>query len=131
VASFDLPAPVREFIARHVRSVEQLEILLLLARSPKEAWSPRAVYDTILSTPQSVASWLEELTRSGLLEIVPQTDLQYRCTSDPDLRSRIEELAELYRIRPVRVIESIYRPSADPLRSFADAFKFNDKEHKP
>jgi Fe2+ or Zn2+ uptake regulation protein len=119
----ELATSIREFISRHVRTVEQLEILLLLSKHPKQAFSVQKVYDTILSTPQSVQRWLEELTRAGLVEKLPEPDAGYRCCTDETLIAQIVQLAELYQTTPVRVIEAIYRREASAAQSFADAFK--------
>ena len=119
----ELPLSIREFLSRYVRSIEQLEILLLLGRAPTTTWSLEKVYDVILSTRQSVERWLEELTRNGLLEKLPDPGAGYRCCADKNVVSQVAELAELYRTTPVRVIEAIYKPKADAAQSFADAFK--------
>lgn len=119
----DLPASVRLFLARYVRSVEQLEILLLFGRAPQGVWSSKKVYDTILSTPHSVERWLEEMTRTGLLERVADQPGCYRCCTQEELLGQIQLLADLYHISPVRVIEAIYRRDTIAAQSFADAFK--------
>jgi len=119
----DLPASIRAFLARHIRSVEQLEILLLFARAPGSVWSPKKVYDTILSTPHSVERWLEELTRNGLLEKAPDTAGSYRLSGAEEIISQTALLAEVYRVAPVRIIEAIYRRDTIAAQSFADAFK--------
>ncbi len=119
----ELPPSTRSFISRHVRTVEQLEILLLFSRGPGTLWSVEQVYDAILSTPQSVERWLTELARNGLIEKLSGPSAGYRCTTDEGLMSQMLELAEIYRTRPVRVIEAIYRREASAAQSFADAFK--------
>lgn len=112
----------------YVRSVEQLEILLLLGREPGSLWSAAKVYETILSTPSSVQRWLTELSSQGLLEKVSDTAMSYRCSADADLRSEIALLAEIYRTTPVRVIEIIYKREAHAAQSFADAFKLKNSD---
>lgn len=124
----DLPASVRAFLSRHIRSVEQLEILLLFARAPGSLWSAKKVYDTILSTPHSVERWLEEMTRAGLLEKVNDPAGCYRLSSPEEVISQTGLLAELYRIAPVRIIEAIYRRDTIAAQSFADAFKLKSTD---
>ncbi|HBJ87431.1 MAG TPA: hypothetical protein DDZ88_26955 [Verrucomicrobiales bacterium] len=119
----ELPPSIRNFISRYVRSVEQLEILLLFSRQPGVAWSVQTVYDTILSTPQSVERWLDELVRNGLLERLSDPAPGYRCCTDEGLVSQMTALGEFYRTRPVRVIEAIYKRDVNAAQSFADAFK--------
>lgn len=119
----DLPPSVRGFISRFIRSVEQLEILLLFGREPDTIWFAQKVYDAILSTPVSVERWLDELARHGLLEKVSDPSVGYRCCRDQNLLSQVASLGEVYRTTPVRVIEAIYRRDANAAQSFADAFK--------
>lgn len=127
----ELPQSIRSFISRHVRSIEQLEILLLLAREPGSLWSAAKVYDAILSTPSSVQGWLTELVTQGLLEKATESPASYRCSSDTDLRAQIALLADIYRISPVRVIESIYKREVNAAQSFADAFKLKNTDQPP
>jgi hypothetical protein len=124
----ELTPSIRSFISRHVRTVEQLEILLLLSREPGTAWSVQKVYDTILSTPQSVERWLEELARNGLIEKLSGPNAGYRCTTEDGLMSQMSALGDIYRTRPVRVIEAIYRRDASAAQSFADAFKIKNTD---
>lgn len=119
----DLPSSIRIFLARFIRSVEQLEILLLFARSPGSVWSSKKVYDAILSTPHSVERWLDEMTRTGLLEKAPDQPASYHSCNNEELLGQITLLEELYRMSPVRVIEAIYRRDTTAAQSFADAFK--------
>jgi hypothetical protein len=119
----DLPAALREFIARYVRSVEQLEILLLLRRNEAEVWSVQKVYECILSTLPSVQRWLDELAHNGLLDKISEPIAGYRYCADENLLSLAAMLAEFYRTSPVRVIEAIYKRDSSAPQSFADAFR--------
>jgi hypothetical protein len=119
----ELPPSIRTFLSRYVRSIEQLEILLLLGTQPGVLWSASKVYEAILSTPSSVQRWLSELVSVGLLEKTSDAAASYRCSTDGDVRSQIALLAQIYRTSPVRVIETIYKREANAAQSFADAFK--------
>ena len=125
----ELPPSIRTFISRYVRSVEQLEILILLSREANTAWTVQKVYDAILSTPQSVERWLDEMVRNGLLEKIVES-AGYRCTAEEGLISQMKELGDIYHTRPVRVIEAIYRRDAAAAQSFADAFKIKNTDQK-
>lgn len=118
-------------MARYIRSVEQLEILLLFVRTPGSVWSSKKVYDAILSTPHSVERWLEEMTRTGLLEKVAEAPGSYRSTPNEELLGQTTLLSELYRMSPVRVIEAIYRRDTIAAQSFADAFKLKNTDQSP
>jgi hypothetical protein len=122
----ELPVSVRDFISRHVRSVEQLEVLLLFQKHPSTTLSAKEVYEAILSTPQSIQRWLDELTGSGLLMKVVEPGAGYHRCADAALNEQIADLAEAYSSAPVRVIEAIYKREAGAAQSFADAFKINN-----
>lgn len=127
----DLSPAVRQFISRFIRSVEQLEILLLLSRAPEKKYTASQVYDVILSTPQSVEGWLNQLTRDELLIRSTGSPQEYQCTSHPETFAQIETLGEWYRAAPVRVIEAIYQRESRAAQSFADAFKLKNREPNP
>lgn len=97
--------------------------MLLFTRNPDATWSVQKVYDAILSTPKSVQKWLDELVRDGLLEKLSDPDSSYRCSTKENLVSQMDELGDIYRTKPVRVIEAIYKRDANAAQSFADAFK--------
>ena len=123
-----LPATIVEFISRHIQSVEQLEVLVLLHRDPEMCWSAKRVYDVLLSTLQSVQRWLDDLTRRGLIQKCPDEVDGYQASPDETIRSEVAQLAEWYRNTPVRVIEAIYRRESSAAQSFADAFKLNNPD---
>lgn len=126
--SRELSPPIRDFISRHVRSVEQLEILLLFARDPSVVWSVKKVYDVIFSTPHSVERWLDELSVGGLLEKLPDGG-GYRCCKDEARLTEMKALAEHYHTTPVRIIEAIYKRATHAAQSFADAFKITKNDN--
>lgn len=121
--------PIRQFIALHLRSVEQLEILLLVSRKAEVVWTVKAVYDAILSSVPSVQRWLDEFVRTGFLESDGANPPGYRYTAKPETAQIVTELAQCYQTMPVRVIAAIYKKDTDPAQSFADAFKL--KPEKP
>ncbi|MGV3533595.1 MAG: hypothetical protein ACO1QR_14605 [Chthoniobacteraceae bacterium] len=127
MASDAIPTQVREFLRQHIQSVEQLEILLLVAASPEREWSIGAVYEVIRSSERSVTTRLEEFTAKGFLVCSPGPPATYRYAPKNEmLRSGVTETAKVYLERRVRVVEAIFSPDLDPLQGFADAFKFRN-----
>jgi hypothetical protein len=124
----NLPATIVEFISHHIHSVEQLEVLVLLHGDPQKRWSAKRVYDVVLSAPQSVQRWLDDLTRRGLIQKPPDDSDGYQASPDDSVRSQVAQLAECYRLTPVRVIEAIYRRESSAVQSFADAFKLKNPD---
>jgi len=112
-------------VSRYIRSVEQLEILLLLQKEPERAWTCDEVYDVIRSSKASVLQRLESFASDGFLETEPGPPPRFRyAPKSSDLRSAVEETAKVYQTWRIRIIEAIFAPDVDPVQSFADAFKF-------
>ena len=127
MAEEGLSPSVLQFIEHYVRSVEQVEIILLLARNPEQEFSVEDVYQVIMSTRDSVQGWLDEMVTRGLAVCKAGTAPAYQFASaNTEVCETAQELAASYQAYPVRVIEAIYRPRkprTDPAQDFADAFR--------
>jgi hypothetical protein len=115
-----LSDPVRLLIARHIVSIEQLEILLLLREHGGRAWSPAEVNDRIQSSLASVSDRLADLVRRGLLRMDGEA---YRYDALVETEAIVAELAADYRDRRYSVIDLIFSKRSDKLQLFADAFR--------
>jgi hypothetical protein len=123
-----LPSNLHDFITQNVRSLEQLEILLLVGRDRDTEWTVPMVYDVILSTKPSVERWLDEFTRLGFLRKETINQATYRFAGSDEIASLVRDLAQLYKTKPVRVIEAIFKADRNPAQSFADAFRLKPKK---
>ena len=123
-----MPSNLHTFITQNVRSLEQLEILLLVARDKETEWTIPMVYDVILSTKPSVERWLDEFTRLGFLRKRSNELSTYRFVGTDETTALIRELGQLYKTKPVRVIEAIFKADRNPAQSFADAFRLKRQE---
>lgn len=117
---------VLAFIDRHVRSIEQLEILLLLFARRDRAWTAQAVSDELRGNPSSAAVRLDEMSDDGLLTASgnPRT---YAYSATGELDKAVAGLAEAYRDFRLRVIERVFT-KPDGLSEFAEAFRFRRKD---
>ena len=122
--SEQLSPAVRRLLSRHIRSVEQLEVLLLLHGQPSRFWSAKEVYDVVRSSESSIVERLSAFTKLGFLVEENGSPPTFRyAPQEQDLRSAVDEAAIAYRTWRIRVIEAIFAPEVDPVQSFADAFK--------
>jgi hypothetical protein len=115
---------VQQFLVKQVRSIERLEILLLLGGSPPRRWTTVEVYRAVLTNEHSVEETLERFCQAGLAkksETAPWT-YQYSPPSE-QVRSLVAQLAKLYKERPVSVIDVIYQRSVSDIEEFAKAFR--------
>ena len=123
-----ISSELQKFIGHHIHSMEQIEILCLLAKSPSKSWSEEEVFKYIQSSRDSVAANLRSFCANHILTFESQTG--YRFSPEPGDRTRLAwELVKLYRERRVTVIEVIYKKRTDPIRDFAEAFRI--RKEKP
>ena len=120
---------VRQFIADHIDSVMQLEMLLLVAAQPRHAWTAKGLADLLRIDPAWVDAQLRAMAAGGL--VTDQADppgfrFEPRST---ELSQAVDELAKTYTDRRVTVIGLIFAKPVDKIRSFADAFRIR-KDNK-
>jgi predicted transcriptional regulator len=125
MSSSDLPKEVRDLVARHLHSMEEVEVLILLA----ERQQPLTIQEIRqhLRLPASEVP-LTSLTRLADANLVASTTaadgektFRYAVT-DPRIKSAVEMLRVAYNERPVTLVRLVYsRPS--PVSTFADAFR--------
>ena len=118
-----LPSSIRQFIWLHVSSIEQMEILQLLATRPGTDWTAQAVYKVVLTTPGSVEQALEKFTNAGFIEKTSGVPPSWRFAVTGGMADVIADLCKHYAEMPVRVIAAIYQDRST-VQEFADAFKF-------
>src|SRR5688572_23411373 len=119
----NLSDDLERFIRQEIRSIEQLEILLLLSGKPEKWWSETEVLDVIRSSLLSVRDRLAELNAAGLLQRLDVQPLSYRYAPEtPDRTRLIVDLAEAYRQSRLAVVDAIYRPRT-PASELARAFR--------
>jgi len=121
--STSIPPRVRQFIADHVDSVMQLEVLLLVAAGPQRAWTAKDLAELLRIDPAWVDTQLRAMAAGGLLaqQADPATFRFEPRTAD--LAQAVDELAKTYADRRVTVIGLIFAKPIDKIRSFADAFR--------
>jgi hypothetical protein len=114
-----------------VRSVSDLEVLLLLNAAPGRSWRMQEISQRLYLTEAAASESLERfvaqhlLLREGEAEPTPS----YRYGPDDVAADAVTQLAGLYAHWRVRIIEYIYSRPSDSVQSFAHAFKIKgDKQ---
>jgi hypothetical protein len=118
----DISEPVRRFIAQHVHSAGQLEVLLLLRAVPDREWSVEDVARAQVSTRVLADQMLKDLRRRGLV-VRGGEPRRYRYAPPPELGSVIDDLAEAYATRRVTVVGLIFSKPSTAVTGLADAFR--------
>lgn len=116
-----LSEPLQRFVRERLPSLEQIEIVLLLRGERDRAWSAPEVSQSLGTPPESTAMRLFLLASNG---VVSFEGGRYRSSSDAANEPLFEELVEAYAQNRGALIALVGgQQPADPLRSFADAFK--------
>jgi hypothetical protein len=122
-----IPDEVRRFLLQCIDSVEQLEVLLLLHKTPGQAWSAESVAQALYSNPDSIGRRLAGLHANGLLSQAEPSSYSYQ-PKTPALDDTVSLLADTYRQRRVAVITVIASKPMEKVRAFSDAFRLRKKD---
>jgi hypothetical protein len=119
----EITADIERFIHDNIISVEQLEILLLLASPPQKEWSAIEVSQKLYRQPDSVTARLEDLRDRGILSVRQEAQLFYRYVSNAPQDAIVRGLNRAYEVRKDAIIRLIFTRPPDTLRAFSDAFR--------
>jgi hypothetical protein len=117
-----LPADVHRFLHDYIESVEHLEVLLLLSRTPERGWNAAEVAEKLYSHPSSIKLRLARLLGQGLVREIEEGCYRYSPTTG-DLHTTVLRVADCYHERRVAVITLIASKPLDNVRAFSDAFR--------
>lgn len=112
---------VKEFIFKYIDSVEQLDVLLLLAAHKEHWWSSEAISKELRSNTSSIENRLRTMLEAGIVQQSKSEPLEYGFCPEPELESIVQDLAQIYKFSRQRVFELIFSP-LKRARFFADAF---------
>ena len=128
MARTDIPKNVRDLILRHIDSVQQVEILELVARDPSRVWQAPEISRTLHIGPASCAEWIERFAAAGLVERDVRDVGGVRHASRGPRSRAVDELVDLYARRRTSVIDAIYSKPSPAIQSFSDAFRLRGKD---
>ena len=120
MAPADIAEPVRRFIAGHLESVAQLEVLLLVRAAPEKWWTPEEVARAQVTRPPAALGFLRHLADTGLLEA---DDERFRYAPPGRTGAVVDELAACYATRRPTVVGLVLAGPDEAVTSLADAFR--------
>lgn len=124
-----IPGHVERFIADHINSVEQLEVLLLLHDRSSEEWTAATVARELYIDPGSAGRRLADWQARGLLSVTEAPEPSYRfAPRDSEFQRTVRDLASSYAERRVTVTNLIFSKPTDHISVFADAFRIRPRE---
>lgn len=113
---------MRSFIGRHVDSVAQLEVLLLLRAAPEKWWSVDEVARAQVSAPDAAELSLRHLSGEAL---IAEERGAFRYEPSGSEAEVVERLAEAYASRRPTVVAEIFAPPGGGAAStLAEGFRF-------
>jgi hypothetical protein len=122
------PPPLRQFVADHIGSVGELELLLLLRDDPARAWTAREAAARLHHLPEWVAERLEHLVLRSLAIRLTEPQGAYRfAPATTALERSVDAVAEAFRIRRTAMISLIYAQPGGPARLSA-AFRLREDD---
>jgi hypothetical protein len=122
-----LPDEVHRFLSLHIDSVEELEVLLLVRRSPGRSWSAGDMARELYSHPTSIEQRFHHLLGSGLLRESAPGHVQYAPRS-AELDQVVARVADAYHERRVAVISLIASKPIENVKAFSDAFRIRKRK---
>ena len=120
---FALSNELRELIGSSIDSVEALEIILLLLRSPQTYWAPLAIAEQLGIGVDVAMAKMEAFHRRGILKLGGTTVAYRYGPADKSLAGSIEDLARAFSEHPVSIINAIDSLRLERLRAFPDEFR--------
>jgi hypothetical protein len=119
-----IPPDVREFVRREIRSVFQLEVLLLLHRTRERAWTTMEISQELAIEPEIAEAQLVRLNELGLIQSRPTAPANYVYgPKDQADDTIVEKLATAYANQRVGIFSLILSGSNNRIRRFAEAFR--------
>jgi hypothetical protein len=117
-----------DFVRGQVRSVWALELLLLMRREAERSWSAEDLVRELRASAPLVETVLGGFVAGGLVSETEPGRFAF-APAAAGLSALVDRLDQLYRERPVSLVNLIVGAQADKIQSFADAFRL--KGDKP
>jgi hypothetical protein len=120
----EVTARARQLIARHIHSVEQLEVLLLIRAAPDRDWTVKDISRALVSAPETVMVRLSDLEQRGL---IARSGEGWRYAAEGELARAVDDVAAAYATRRFTVVELIFSNPSGQAATLADAFRIRKK----
>ena len=120
-----LPPDVVAFIADHLLSINEIEVLTAMIDTPDRWWDARLIYGELGVAVPAARELLDHLTALNLLDIRFTDEVRYRFRpGTAELAQTMSRLAASYRTNHAAVVRAVSPSAPRGARDFADAFRF-------
>jgi hypothetical protein len=120
----ELPPLVLEFLSRHLRSLEELQLLIAVMQSPDRWWDANSAARELDLRPSEARRALDHFAASNLLDIKITGDVRYQFHPGTDeLRAAARAVLAAYRADPLAMVRLMTTMAKGGIHDFADAFR--------
>ena len=120
----DVPPLVLAFVADHLTSVDELQLLLTCMQSGDRWWDARSAARELGVSETAARRALDRLAAHNLFDLKVTGDVRYQVRpGTAELAAAAQALLEAYRRNPVGIINGLASSPRRRLRDFADAFR--------
>jgi hypothetical protein len=120
-----LPDRVSAFIAAHIRTIDDLHLVVAMAAASERWWDAESAAGAVTADVKAARAILEHLAAHNLLEIRVTGDVRYQFRpGTPELCQAAAASIEAYRTNPALLYRALPpAPARRGARDFADAFR--------
>jgi hypothetical protein len=109
------------FVRSSIKSAWTLELLLLLHRDRERSWRLEGLVRELRGSTALVAESLKTLSELGLIVLLENETYVYQPNS-PELGALVTALVQVYAVKPITVLRTIFTSPSEKIKSFSDAF---------
>ena len=125
-----VPADVASFVGRHLRSLEDLQVLMTCIDGRDRWWDAPTVARSLGISHTAARHALDHLARGNLLDIRITGDVRYQFNpGSAELGGPALACAAVYRSNPVPLVQMVAGSARRSVRDFADAFRIRPDDH--
>jgi hypothetical protein len=125
----DLPPDVAQFVQNTLRSIAQLELLVMLIDSSDRWWDAVSAGRALGIDSAQMQRALEFLATRNLLAVNLGSTISYRFEPGSEvLRTTSEAVAAMYRKNPRALLRTVASSQDRAIRDFSDAFRIRPKQ---
>ena len=118
------------FITGHVRSLDELQLLMSIIQSSERWWDARVAAREIGMSHAAAGEALDRFAAQNLLDIRVTDDVRYQfCPGTEALSDAARAATEAYRRNPIALARLVARPSRRGITDFADAFRIRRNDN--
>jgi hypothetical protein len=119
----ELSPVVVAFLSQHIRSLEELHLLIAVMESGDRWWDAASAGRQLHTSPGAARRALDRLAQENLLDLRITDDVRYQFRPGTDeLRAAARACVEAYVSAPLAVLQRV-TASRRGLQDFADAFR--------